>query len=206
MGRHRAHDPSGRRSRGVARWPIVAAALVALLLLGWAGWNWGVDASNDSARNQVKDCPEGTTTLRVLVSPDIATPLTAAARSWNEARTAVHGHCVHTRVDAVPSSDVRDALLGDQPLTSIGGLPEAWIPDAERWLVELRNTKPGRIAASAESIASSGSAGYPYVGLQHADISPVQERAAQTFRAYVLRGPQRPAFERAGFGPPHGES
>lgn len=219
MARHRANesanqaqrDPfTGRiraarlRMRGLAKWPIAVATLIVLLALSWAGWNWAESVATRTARAQAQAtrCPEGPATLRVVVAPDIRGPVAAAARSWNRTGHVVHAHCVHTVVQAIPSAQVADALTGRTSMSTIDGLPAAWVPESERWLRELRQTRPGILGASGESIATAGEAGYPYVGLAGDGVSPTQARAAQSFRAYLLRDRQRSAFTDAGFGPP----
>jgi len=50
--------------------------------------------------------------MRIVVTPSVQKPVTAAATRWNDAATVVHGQCVKVTVDAVPSAKVLDALVG----------------------------------------------------------------------------------------------
>lgn len=199
-GSHRAVGNAPRRR--IARWPIVTIVLVALLAVGWIGWNWAEGLRNSRAQAQGSECPEGPATIRVVVAPSARAPIVAAARSWNEARTVVHAHCVHVDVAAMPSENVLDALSGRTDLATIGGLPAAWVPESSRWLIDLKQEKPGLLGASGESVASAGSADYPFIGLSADGITPAQQRAAQSFRAYLLQPQQRPAFTESGLTPP----
>ncbi|GAB3482314.1 substrate-binding domain-containing protein [Amycolatopsis cihanbeyliensis] len=195
-GSHRAVGRKARRR--VAPWPIACVALVALLVLGWMGWNWADGLLNSRAQAQGSGCAEGEATVNVVVTPTAHQPVRTGAARWNEADTVVRAHCVHVVVRAESSERVLDALAGRSDLAAIGGQPAAWIPESSWWVTELTTSKPELIAAAPESIAHARSADYPFLGLSGENVDTVQKHAAQSFRAFLLEPAQQAAFEQVG--------
>ncbi|UJW30797.1 hypothetical protein L3Q67_37245 [Saccharothrix sp. AJ9571] len=193
-----SHRAIGKRRRRVATWPIACLVLVALLGLGWLGWGWASGELNSRAEAQAASCAEGDASLRVIVTPSAEAPVKAAATRWNDAKTVVHGHCVNITVDAMASQRVLDALLGQSELTSIRGMPAAWLPETSWWISELTTKKPEMIGSPAQSVASARSADYPYLGLSGNGVDDVQKRAAQTFRGFLTEPAQQADFAAAG--------
>jgi hypothetical protein len=198
-GTHRAIGRGPRRK--IAAWPIACMALVALLGLGWIGWTWADDMLNRRAEAQASSCAEGEAALRVVVTPSAEKAVTAAAQRWNQANTVVRAHCIRVDVDAVASRTVLDALTGKTGLESIDGLPAGWIPESSWWTSELDNTEPQLIGSPAESVASGGSADYPFLGLSGEGITVVHEHATQSFRAFLLEPAQQQLFADNGVTP-----
>lgn len=196
-GSHRIVGKKAPRRR-IAPWPIACAVLAALIGLGVIGWNWADSELNSRAEAQAASCSGGTSDMRILVTPSAQKPLTAAADRWNQAATVVHGQCVHVIIEAKPSSQVLDALVGRTKLDSIGGLPAAWLPESSYWISELTTKKPELIGAPAQSVASARSADYPFVGLTGQGIDDTVLRAAQTFREYLEQPAQQADFTAAG--------
>jgi hypothetical protein len=196
-GSHRIVGKKAPRRR-IATWPIACAVLAALIGLGIIGWNWADSELNSRAEAQAASCSSGTSQMRIVVTPSVQKPLTAAADRWNQAATVVHGQCVHVTIDAKPSSQVLDALVGRANLDSIGGLPAAWLPESSYWVSELTTKKPEMIGAPAQSVASARSADYPFVGLTGQGIDDTVLRAAQTFREYLEQPAQQADFVAAG--------
>jgi hypothetical protein len=195
-GTHRAIPGTTRRK--VAAWPVACAALIGLLVLGGMGWSWANGILNSRAQAEASRCVEGNTTVRVAVTPSAEPPVSSAATRWNQAGKVVHGHCVHVTVDAIASQEVLDALAGRSNLDTIDGLPTAWIPESSWWTSELTATKPALVGSPPQSVASARSADYPCVVLAGGGIDDVQQRAAQSFRAYLLEPAQQAVFTRAG--------
>ncbi len=196
-GSHRIVGKKAPRRR-IAGWPIACAVLAALIGLGVIGWNWADSELNSRAEAQAASCSGGTSHMRILVTPSAQKPLTAAADRWNQAATVVHGQCVHVMIEAKPSSQVLDALVGRTTLDSIGGLPAAWLPESSYWVSELTTKKPEMIGSPAQSVASARSADYPFIGLTGQGIDDTVLRAAQTFREYLEQPPQQADFVAAG--------
>lgn len=196
-GTHRAMGKIAGRRR-IAKWPIFAGAFVVLLVVGLLGWGWANNVLNSRAEAQANACTDGDSTLTVVVTPTAQQPVSAAAARWNQAKTVVHAHCVHVDVRAIPSQQVLDSLTGRTNLTTIGGLPAAWIPENSSWIGQLQTTKPGIVGSPAESIASARSADYPFLGLAGDTVDDVQARAAQVFRDYLREPAQRADFTGAG--------
>ncbi|MFJ7214091.1 hypothetical protein [Amycolatopsis sp. NPDC098790] len=196
-GSHRIVGKKAPRRR-IAGWPIACAVLAALIGLGVIGWNWADSELNSRAEAQAASCSGGTSQMRIVVTPSVQKPLTAAADRWNQAATVVHGQCVHVTIDAKASSQVLDALVGRANLDSIGGLPAAWLPESSYWVSELTQKKPEMIGSPAQSVASARSADYPFIGLTGQGIDDTVLRAAQTFREYLEQPAQQADFAAAG--------
>ncbi|GAB2970463.1 hypothetical protein LWP59_14950 [Amycolatopsis acidiphila] len=196
-GTHRAMGKIAGRRR-IAKWPIVAGAFVVLLVVGLLAWGWANNVLNSRAEAQANACTDGNSTMTVVVTPTAQQPVSAAAARWNQANTVVHAHCVHIDVRAIPSQQVLDALTGKADLSTIGGLPVAWLPENSYWVDQLTTTKPGMVGSPAESVASARSADYPFLGLAGNTVDDVQARAAQVFRDYLREPAQQADFTAAG--------
>ncbi|WP_290057684.1 substrate-binding domain-containing protein [Amycolatopsis solani] len=196
-GSHRIVGKKAPRRR-IATWPIACLVLAALIGLGIVGWNWADSELNNRAEAQAASCSGGTSHMRVVVTPSVQKPLTAAAERWNQAATVVHGQCVHVMIEAKPSSQVLDALVGRANLDSIGGLPAAWLPESSYWVSELTTKKPEMIGSAAQSVANARSADYPFIGLSGQGVDDTLLRAAQTFREYLEQPAQQADFAAAG--------
>ncbi|TWE28045.1 hypothetical protein [Prauserella muralis] len=196
------HRAIGRTRRRVAAWPIACAVLAALVAAGWFGWNWADGVLATRAEAQASDCAEGDAAIRVLADPGVTTPVAAAAKSWNDARKVVHGHCVRVDVQAVPADRVLDELLGKTGRSYVDGSAAAWVPESSSAVERLSSAKPGLIGSQPESVASGQGGDYPYVGLAQDGIDDVEQRAAQSFRAFLLDSAQRAAFTKAGLSAP----
>ncbi|WP_328616357.1 hypothetical protein OHS18_06920 [Amycolatopsis sp. NBC_00355] len=196
-GSHRIVGKKAPR-RKIAGWPIACLVLAALIGLGIVGWNWADSELNSRAEAQAASCSSGTSHMRVIVTPSVQKPLTAAADRWNQAATVVHGQCVHVMIEAKASSQVLDALVGRANLNAIGGLPTAWLPESTYWISELNTKRPEMIGSPAQSVATARSADYPFVGLTGPGIDDTLLRAAQTFREYLEQPAQQADFAAAG--------
>jgi hypothetical protein len=196
-GSHRIVGPTAPRRR-VAKWPIACVVLVALVVLGVFGWNWADGVLNSRAEAQAVGCPEGNSTIKVLVAPAIEKPVTAAAAKWNQAKTVVYAHCIHVDVTSSSSEPVFKALSGQTGMDTIGGIPAAWIPESSYWTSQLQRTKPELVGSPAQSVASAISADYPFLGLAGTGVDDTQKRAAQTFREFLKEAAQQKDFTDAG--------
>lgn len=164
--------------------------------MAWVGWIWGNSVLNSRAEAQAKACSAGDSILRVAAAPGIAAPLEDAARKWNVADQVVHDQCITVEVSAAESQNVLESF-DDRGTDS--SVPAVWIPESTRWVGQLATNHPGRIAGQQVSIASAHSADYPYIGITGHGVDGVQERAAQSFRHFLLDPEQRTLFVRAGF-------
>ncbi|SEC75338.1 hypothetical protein SAMN04489727_4952 [Amycolatopsis tolypomycina] len=196
-GSHRIVGKKAPRRR-IATWPIACLVLAVLIGLGVVGWNWADNELNSRAEAQAASCDGGTAHMRILVTPSVQKPVAAAAERWNQAATVVHGQCVHVMIEAKPSAQVLDALVGRAKLDSIGGLPAAWLPESSYWVSELTTKKPEMIGSPAQSVANARSADYPFIGLAGPGIDDTALRAAQTFREYLEQPAQQADFTAAG--------
>ncbi|QRP49637.1 substrate-binding domain-containing protein [Amycolatopsis sp. FDAARGOS 1241] len=201
-GSHRIVAAKAPRRR-IAKWPLACLGLVILVAVGVFGWNYADSVLNNRAEAQAATCTGTRTTVRVVVTPQIAQPVDTAAARWNSDLTQSHGACVHVDVESKPSADVLNALTGKTDVATIGGLPDGWIPESSYWITQLTNAKPALIGAPPMSIGSGKPADYPFVGLVGSSLGgPAtdenQQRATQTFRAYLKEPAQLAAFAAAG--------
>ncbi|WIX91658.1 hypothetical protein [Amycolatopsis sp. DG1A-15b] len=196
-GSHRIVGKKAPRRR-IAGWPIACFVLAVLIGLGIVGWNWADNELNSRAEAQAASCDGGTSHMRIVVTPSVQKPVTAAAERWNQAATVVHGQCVHVMIEAKASAQVLDALVGRAKMDSIGGLPAAWLPESSYWVSELTTKKPEMIGSPAQSVANARSADYPFIGLAGPGIDDTALRAAQTFREYLEQPAQQADFAAAG--------
>ncbi|PXY30156.1 substrate-binding domain-containing protein [Prauserella endophytica] len=200
-GTHRAVGKAARRR--VAAWPIACVVLVGLLVTGWFGWNWADGVVASRAEAQASDCQEGDSVLRVVVAPAAAEPVTKSAMRWNDERTVVHGHCVTVDVHAAKSDRVLDALLGRGSSASLGGgTPAAWLPESASWAEKLAEGRPAIVGSQGQSVATGKQGDFPYVALAGDGVDATQQRAAQSFRAYLLAPEQREHFDEVGLSRP----
>ncbi|WP_233226183.1 hypothetical protein [Amycolatopsis sp. CA-126428] len=196
-GSHRIVGKKAPRRR-IAGWPIACLVLAVLIGLGVVGWNWADNELNSRAEAQAASCDGGTAQMRIIVTPSVQKPVTAAADRWNQAATVVHGHCVRITIEGKSSAQVLDALVGRAKVDSIGGLPAAWLPESSYWVSELTTKKPEMIGSPAQSVANARSADYPFIGLAGPGIDDTALRAAQTFREYLEQPAQQADFAAAG--------
>ncbi len=196
-GSHRIVGKKAPRRR-IAGWPIAALVLAVLIGLGIVGWNWADNELNNRAEAQAASCASGTAQMRIIVTPSVQKPVTAAADRWNAAATVVHGQCVKVTVDAKPSSQVLDALVGRSNMDAIGGMPAAWLPESTYWVSELTTAQPGLIGSPAQSVANARSADYPFIGLNGPNVGDILLRASQTFREFLQQPAQQADFAAAG--------
>ncbi|PRX45133.1 hypothetical protein B0I33_110232 [Prauserella shujinwangii] len=195
-GTHRAVGKAAGRRR-VAAWPIACLVLVGLLVAGWFGWNWADGVLQSRAEALAAGCQEGDARISVVVDPAAEQPVTTAAQRWNAARTVVHGHCITVAVHTAASDQVLDVLLGDADPGPIGGTPSAWLPATGDAAERLRAERPELVGSLPESVTGTDGE-YPYLALAGAGVDDVQERAAQSFGAYLTRPAQQAAFTDAG--------
>ncbi|WP_229874237.1 substrate-binding domain-containing protein [Amycolatopsis deserti] len=191
-----SHRVIGETKRGIAKWPIVAASFVVLLVLGLLGWGWADSILNSRAEAQASACAEGDSNLNVIAAPSVAPAVTAAAERWNQARTVVHAHCVHVHVQAIDDQRVLLALTGRGNIDSIGGQPAVWIPENTATITELTAAKPTLLTSPSESLATTATADYPCAVLTADDVDEVQQRASQVFRNYLQEPAQKADFTR----------
>ncbi len=191
-----SHRVLGETKRGIAKWPIVAASFVVLLVLGLLGWGWADSILNSRAEAQASACAEGDSTLSVVAAPSVAPAVTAAAERWNQARTVVRAHCVHVRVQAIDDQRVLLALTGRGNLDSIGGQPAVWIPETTATITQLSAARPALLTSPAEPLATTPTADYPCAVLTADAVDEVQQRASQVFRNYLQEPAQKADFAR----------
>ncbi|HEV7978130.1 hypothetical protein [Amycolatopsis sp.] len=196
-GSHRVMGATAPRRR-VAKWPIACVVLVGLIVLGVFGWNWADGLLNSRAEAQAVGCPEGNSTIKVLVAPAIEKPVVAAAAKWNQKNTVVYAHCIHVDVQSSKSEPVFKALSGETAMDTIGGIPAAWVPESSYWTSQLQRAKPELVGSPAQSVASAISADYPFLGLAGTGVDDTQKRAAQTFREFLKEPAQQKDFTDAG--------
>ncbi|MCU1682952.1 MAG: hypothetical protein JWQ81_3691 [Amycolatopsis sp.] len=196
-GTHRAIGKAAPR-RGVAKWPIACLVLVGLIVVGVFGWNWASGELNNRAEAAAASCTAGSASITVVVAPAVLKPIQEAADSWDQSNTVVDDHCVHADILAKTSQQMLDALSGQTSVDSVGGLPDAWIPESTYWGSQLQARNPALIGSLPQSLTSTISADYPFLGLSGTSISETQMRAAQSFRAFLQQPAQKATFAKDG--------
>jgi hypothetical protein len=196
-GTHRAIGKAAPRRR-IATWPIACVVLVGLLVVGVIGWNWVSGELNNRAEAEAVSCTAGPSSIKVVVAPAVQKPVQEVADSWNQADQVVDDHCIHVDIVATPSQTMLDALSGKTSIGTVGGIPAAWIPESSYWGNQLQAVKPAMIGSLAQSLSSTISADYPYLGLTGPDIDETQIRAAQSFRDYLQEPGQKAVMAKDG--------
>ncbi len=173
-GTHRPASPSRWIGAGDARLPLVAVAVVGVVLV--------VAATARSVVVPAMSCGS-TTELTVAVAPDLAPAIETVARRYNAKTRQVHGDCVRVDVVAKPPAELAALLAarlggavdggsgGDHgsgaadqatgggstssphPDDRLPALPDAWIPDSSTWLDQVRELDREAIPAGTPSIA-----------------------------------------------------
>lgn len=207
MGRHsKVEDPAPRsdraegsgyhraigmnRPRGVAKWPIACLVAVAVFSVAWVAWAWGNDILSNRAEAQAKACTDGSSLLTVAAAPAIADEVADAARRWNTADRVVHDRCV--TVEVVPANT--ETVLAVVGRGDEAEMPAAWIPQYRSSVAELTRAHPHRVAGAPVPINEGDAADYPFVAITGDGVDPVQERAAQVFRRFLLDAEQQALF------------
>ncbi|CAM3890543.1 substrate-binding domain-containing protein [Kibdelosporangium persicum] len=174
MGRHRTLE---NVRRGVARWPVVVAGVATAVALAWIGWTWIGDRLEQRAVAQSKTCPEGDIVVRVAVAPSAAGAVDEAAKRWNAEKTVVNDHCVRVDVAAHEPSQVFAGLTGDWNEQTMGGEPQAWLPESTYWVNRLAAADSALIGSNAESVATS-----PVVlAVPYEAVQPLEDGDSFTF-------------------------
>lgn len=196
-GTHRAIGKAAPRRR-IAGWPIACVVLIALLVVGVIGWNWASGELNNRAEAEAVTCTAGPASIKVVVAPAVLKPVQEVADSWNQANQVVDDRCIHVDIAATPSQQMLDALSGKTSIGTVGGVPAAWIPESSYWGNLLQAVKPAMIGSLAQSLSSTISADYPYLGLSGDGIDETQIRAAQSFRDYLQEPEQKAVLAKDG--------
>ncbi|WP_208644073.1 VWA domain-containing protein [Nocardia neocaledoniensis] len=150
MGTHR----SAARSRGISKGPVIAAAVLVLVLVAVFAWFQLSDRAASSDDAAAAECVEGPAALDVTVDPAISGPVRAAADRFNASKPRVRDHCAQVRVAVHPSAAVA-AGLADLAAwdPALGAKPGLWVADSSRSIEQVR--VPGLIEGTPASIATS---------------------------------------------------
>ncbi|WP_018682624.1 substrate-binding and VWA domain-containing protein [Actinokineospora enzanensis] len=139
MGRH----SSLRRPRwGFAATGLLLIVLLALVVGGWFALDTLRDHTNTAGPPNAQACES--TTLRVVVTPDIAPVVDAAAKRVGDG-------CARVDVTVKPAATAVDAML----VTDGSQLPDVWIPDSSLWLRRAQEKGVWPAEVSGTSLASS---------------------------------------------------
>ncbi|MFC6868628.1 hypothetical protein [Haloechinothrix salitolerans] len=175
------HRAVGSSRRGIAKWPIAVAAVLALLALGGLGAVWANKSLNAQAEAEANSCTEGNRTLRVTTTPTIEDDVVSAAKNWNGEKPPVYSHCVTVKVTAKPSDKVLPTLRE----TGSDAVPAVWITPSAKWAEKLAKTNPERVSSTAKPLKNAKGTYYTYVVVGGEGVDEIQQRAAQQFRDYV---------------------
>ncbi|MQA60754.1 MAG: hypothetical protein GEU86_04520 [Actinophytocola sp.] len=193
-GTHRAVD--GKSRRGIAKWPIAVAAVLALIGTGVTAMIWGINSINSAAEAEAQGCSEGKRMLRVAVAPKLEQPMSAIATRWNSLDRPVHSHCITVEIGASSSEGVLDELSDSDDVQSV---PAAWIAESKESSERLSEADPERVATVAEPLSSASGFVYPYIVVGGDGVDEIQQRAAQKFRDFLNESEQIATLRAAGF-------
>ncbi|MFC4128099.1 VWA domain-containing protein [Nocardia rhizosphaerae] len=150
MGTHRSADTS----RGISKGPVIAAAVLVLVLVAVFAWFQLSDRAASTDDAAAAECVEGPASLDVTVDPAVAEPVRAAAEAFNASTPRVRDHCAEVRIAVQPSAalvaGLTEATAWDPAL---GPQPGLWIADSSRSIDLVR--VPGLIEGTPASVATS---------------------------------------------------
>ncbi|MFC6010619.1 substrate-binding domain-containing protein [Nocardia lasii] len=150
MGTHR----SGTRSRGISKGPVIAVAVLVVVIVAVFAWFQLSDRAQSTDVAAAAECVEGPASLEVSVDPAIAGPVREAAERYNAAEPRVRDHCARVNVTARPAAALVAGLADSASWDpALGPQPGLWIADSSRSIELVR--VPGLIEGTPASIATS---------------------------------------------------
>jgi Ca-activated chloride channel family protein len=137
--------------------PVVAAAVVALVLLGAIVFRFVVVGT---------DSCQSVTSLRVAATPELTRALREIADGWTAARRDAGDDCVQLVVEPVPSATMAsrltvlagngiDVAAVPEPNPDPNQVPAVWVPDSTAWLRRVATVDRAAFGDHALSVASS---------------------------------------------------
>jgi hypothetical protein len=132
MGRH-ADD---QRSRGIARWVVIGAAVVVILAAISVGYLIVVRNSDKSSA-----VCDSRVTVAVAAGPTVSPAVSSAISAYNAKAPVVRSLCVSATVTTVTDRNALAGLTGSWP-SGAGAPPALWIPDDQAYLAALDATRP----------------------------------------------------------------
>lgn len=154
--------PTRRRSP----WPIIAAALVGVLLI--VGIRWFTTRDDDasstgrSTTSSAEALPprDGCTTVTIAASSEKAALMRQIAAAYRDSGRTVNGACFDMDVRTAASGTAEAALAGGWDVAADGPAPDVWTPAASTWLSLLRSDlqaadRPDLLPDDVEGIAST---------------------------------------------------
>lgn len=181
--RHRTKDAR----RDIAGWPLVAAALIALLGIAWFGWSQLGEKLDRRAAADAGQCVAGAATLPIAVAPSAAKAVSDAAAAWNATRPVIGDACFHAEAHAVPPDAALDGLAGTWDTARWGPRPAAWIPDAPSWVDQLKARNAQALGSLPADVPAPTP--HPFVAIAALDGDDTAVQAAQEFRSYLRAHP-----------------
>lgn len=132
----------------------VAAAIVAVLVLGVIGYRWLGGVSDREGKTAAAQCVRGDLTVHVAVDPAIDEPLAKTALAFNATRTVADDYCVKIDVTGVPSTTAMAGLVGTWD-KRYGERPALWVPSSSTWAARLKTSKATAVAGNPTPLVSS---------------------------------------------------
>lgn len=151
MARHR----DAVATRGVSRGPVIAVAVVLVLVLLTFGWFRLRDTVGEQGAQAAAACVSGTSAVTVVADPDVAAPLTELARRYNGRAPVVRDRCVTLTVTPLPSSRVLAGLQNGWDTATMGPSPAGWIAQDSSFTARLTSTSSTRLSGEPTSVATS---------------------------------------------------
>lgn len=138
-------------SRGLLFGIITVMIIVAMVV----AWQHFAGRSDDEGNSAARSCVKGELPVAVVVSPDIAPALTAAATEFAGTNPVVRDRCIRINVRAGDARVTLNGLAGTWDTASMGARPAAWIPQSTIWSAELATARSGAIEGTPASLVTT---------------------------------------------------
>lgn len=179
--RHRI--AAGLSRRGIARWPLVAVVVAAVLAVAWVGWSMVGTALDRRAAAEAGQCVAGAATLSIAAAPSAVQAVTEAVQAWNATKPVIADTCFRAATRSVPPDAALSGLAGTWDAARWGPRPAAWIPDSNSWVDQLIVRNPHALGSMPADVPAPTP--HPFVAIAAPDGGDAPVQAAQEFRTFL---------------------
>ncbi|GAC78500.1 MULTISPECIES: hypothetical protein [Gordonia] len=148
---------TGEKNRQFIARPIVAGALVVILIAGViTAWSRLGDDIEQTASTDASACVDGKATVPVVADPAIAPGLQRIAQNFNSTNPIVRDKCVTVQVRPADARATLEGLTAKKWDTrSFGPYPGAWVPESSVWAAALQTKNESILQGPPASLVSS---------------------------------------------------
>ncbi|MGL4305918.1 MAG: substrate-binding domain-containing protein [Mycobacteriaceae bacterium] len=153
VGEHR----SASSKRGISKGPLIAVALVAVLIAGIFSWRAVNNRVNQQGATAAESCVKGPSEVPIMTTPELTEALTSIAARYNEGNSVIRDYCINVTVHEGDSTEVLRSLSDEIPWDekSLGPQPAAWVAASSLQSNQFTRTKPELVDGQPRSLASS---------------------------------------------------